>query len=77
LIVRILLWSLFDSKTTIDELQDSLPALAPPSEWIWSESGERFGIVAFGDDLSEGVGWARDLIGADPDVYEEFDTMAS
>jgi hypothetical protein len=76
LIVRILLWSLFDSKTTIDELRDGLPALAPPSEWICSEPGERFGIVAFGDDLPEGVGWARDLIGADPDVYEEFETVA-
>jgi hypothetical protein len=77
LIVRILLWSLFDSKTTIDELRDSLPALAPPSEWLWSESGERFGIVAFGDDLPEGAGWARDLIGADADVYEEFETVAA
>ena len=76
MIVRILLWSIFDSKTTIDELRDGLPALPPPSEWIWSESGERFGLVAFGDDLPEGVGWARDLVGADPDVYEEFETLA-
>jgi hypothetical protein len=75
-IVRILLWSIFDSKTTIDELRDGLPALPPPSEWIWSESGERFGLVTFGDDLPEGVGWARDLVGADPDVYEEFETLA-
>jgi hypothetical protein len=75
-IVRILIWSIFDSKTTIDELRESLPALAPPSEWIWSESGERFGLVAFGDELPEGAGWARDLIGEDPDVYEEFDTVS-
>jgi hypothetical protein len=74
-IVRILLWSLFDSKTSIDELRKGLPALPPPSEWIWSESGERFGIVAYGDGLPEGVGWAGDLIGADPDIYEEFDTI--
>jgi hypothetical protein len=74
-IVRILLWSLFDSKTSIVELREKLPALSPPSEWLWSESGERFGIVAFGDDLPEGAGWARDLIGADPDAYEEFDTI--
>jgi hypothetical protein len=76
-IVRILLWSLFDTKTSIDELRDSLPALESPSEWLWSESGERFGIVVFGEDLPEGVGWARDVIGADPDVYEEFETIAS
>jgi hypothetical protein len=75
-IVRILLWSIFDSKTTIAELRDALPLLEPPSEWVWSESGERFGIVAFGDDLPEGVGWARDLIGEDPDIYEEFETVS-
>jgi hypothetical protein len=75
-IVRILIWSLFDSKTTIDELRTSPPPLSVPSEWIWSESGERFGIVAFGDELPTAVGLARDLIGSDPDVYEEFDALA-
>jgi hypothetical protein len=76
LIVRVLIWSLFDSKTTIDELREGLPGLPPPSEWIWSDASERFGLVAFGDELPEGAGWARDLIGADPDAYEEFDTLA-
>jgi hypothetical protein len=76
LIVRILIWSLFESKTTIDELRQGLPPLAPPSEWIWSESGERFGVVVFGDELPEGVGWTRDLIGDDPEVYEEFDALS-
>ena len=76
MIVRILIWSIFDSKTTIEELQEGLPALAPPSEWILSESSERFGVVLFGDEVPEGVGWARDLIGDDPDVYEEFDTIS-
>jgi hypothetical protein len=73
-IVRILIWSLFDSKTTIDELRDSLPELAFPSTWIWNEANDRFGLVVYGDDLPEVVGWARDLIGEDPEVYEEFDT---
>jgi hypothetical protein len=72
-IVRILIWSLFDSKTTIDELRASLPELPPPSAWIWNEAGERFGLLAFGDELPEAVGWAADLIGGDPDVYEEFE----
>lgn len=76
MIVRILIWSLFDSKTTIEELREGLPALPPPSEWIWNEASERFGIVAFGDELPEGVGWVRDLIGDDPDVYEEFETVS-
>jgi hypothetical protein len=30
-IVRILIWNLFGSQTTIDELRESLPELVPPS----------------------------------------------
>ncbi len=30
--------------------------------------------LAFGEDLPEAIGWAQDLVGAEPDVYEEFDT---
>jgi hypothetical protein len=76
MIVRILIWSLFDSKTTIDELRESLPALESPSEWIWNEVADRFGLVLFGEEVTEQVGWVRDLIGDDPDVYEEFDVVA-
>ncbi len=75
MIVRLLIWSLFDSKTTIDELRDSLPDVAPPSMWIWNEVNDRFGLVSFDEDVPESVGWARDLIGQDPEVYEEFDTL--
>jgi hypothetical protein len=74
-IVRILIWSLFDSKTTIDELRDSLAELEQPSEWIWNEASERFGLVAFGEDVPEPVTRARELIGTDPEVYEEFDAV--
>ena len=75
MVVRILIWSLVDSETTIDQLREALPALEPLSEWIWNEASERFGIVAFGEELTEAVGWVRDLIGDDPDVYEEFDVL--
>ena len=75
MIIRIFIWSLVDSKTTIDELQESLPELEPPSEWIWNEAAERFGLVLFGEEVVEAVGWVRDLIGADPDVYEDFDVV--
>jgi hypothetical protein len=74
-IVRILIWNLAASQTTIDELRATLVELEPPSEWIWNEASERFGIVAFGDELPETLGWAQDLIGGDPDVYEEFDVF--
>lgn len=56
MVVRIFIWSLFESKTTIDEVRESLPALAPPSEWIWNEASERFGLVLFGEEVSEAVG---------------------
>ena len=74
MIARVLLWSLFDSKTTIDELRESLPELEPPSQWIWNEAAERFGVIVFGEDLPEPIGWAQDLVGEEPDVYEEFDS---
>jgi len=74
-IARLLLWSLFDSKTTIDELRVQLPELAPPSAWIWNEASERFGLIALGDELPEGVSRVRDLIGREPEVFEEFDVL--
>jgi hypothetical protein len=74
-VVRILIWSLFDSKTTIDELRDSLPELEPPSAWIWNEASERFGVVVFGEELGEAVASARELVGKEPDAFEEFDVL--
>jgi hypothetical protein len=74
-IVRVLVWNLFDSKTTIDELRDAIPPLEPPGAWIWNEASERFGLVCFDDELPEAAGVARDLIGRDPEVYEEFDAL--
>ena len=65
-VLRLLIWNVFDSKTTIDELRESLPELVPPSQWIWNEAAERFGVLAFGEELPESVGWAQDLVGAEP-----------
>ena len=31
--------------------------------------------MAFGEELTEAVGWVRNLIGDDPEVYEEFDVL--
>jgi hypothetical protein len=30
-VVRFLIWSVFESQTTLDELRDALPPLEPPS----------------------------------------------
>jgi hypothetical protein len=73
-IVRLLIWNVSDSKTSIDELRESLPELVPPTQWVWNEATERFGVLVFGEDLPESIGWAQDLIGDEPDVYEEFDS---
>jgi hypothetical protein len=69
-----LIWDVFDSKTTVDELRESLPELVPPSRWIWNEATERFGAIVNGEDLPEAIGWAQDLVGSEPDVYEEWDS---
>jgi hypothetical protein len=74
-IVRVLIWSLFDSKTTVDELRDALPEVEPPSAWIWNDASDRFGLVAFGDDIPPGAERAQELVGREPDVYEEFDEL--
>ena len=74
MLVRLLIWNVAESQTTIDELRESLPELGPPSRWIWNEVSERFGVMAFGDELPESVGWAQDRVGGEPDVYEEFDS---
>jgi hypothetical protein len=74
MLVRLLIWNLSESKTTLDELRESLPELAPPSHWIWNEATERFGALVVGEDLPEAIGWAQDLVGDEPDVYEEFDS---
>lgn len=75
MVVRILIWSLHESRATIDELRDALPELEPPSSWIWNEATERFGLLVFGDELPPESADARELVGREPDVYEEFDEL--
>lgn len=70
--VRLLLWNLADSMTTLDELRAKLPELPEGDTWISDRIGERFGLISFsGDD--EPVANARELIGKDPEVGEEFE----
>jgi hypothetical protein len=81
-ISRILLWSLADSQTTLDEVRvriDLLEPLPEPSAWLLNDAAERFGIVLFSDDVDEelpaAVAEVTALIGREPDAYEEFDTL--
>ena len=75
MIARVLLWSLYDSKTTVDELESQLPELVPPSTWVWNPASERFGLIAYGDRLPGDLEHVRRLIGLEPEVYEEFDLL--
>jgi hypothetical protein len=70
--VRLLLWSLADSKTSLDELRAKLPPLPAGDHWISDAAGDRFGLISFtGEDAPAAE--ARELIGKDPEVGDEFD----
>jgi hypothetical protein len=69
--LRLLLWSLADSKTTLEELRAQLPELPEGDAWISDEASERFGLVSFSGSMI-GVQEVRDLIGKDPEIGEEF-----
>jgi hypothetical protein len=71
-IARILIWSLFDSKTTLEELREHLPSLPEGDVWIANEAQDRFGLISFGDPLPD-LGEVTQLIGVEPTVAEEFD----
>ena len=69
--LRLLLWNLADSQTTLDELRAQLPELPEGDAWISDEATERFGLVSFSGSM-ESVEKVRDLIGKDPEIGEEF-----
>jgi hypothetical protein len=71
-IVRILIWNLYDSKTSLDEIRVHLPELPDGDRWSSNDVQERLGLVAFGDELPD-LGEIPELIGKEPDVAEEFD----
>jgi hypothetical protein len=71
-IARILIWNLFDSKTTLEELREHLPSLPDGDVWVANEAHDRFGLISFGDLLPD-LGDVPGLIGDEPAVAEEFD----
>ena len=70
--VRLLLWNVADSKTTLDKLRSKLPDLPEGDQWISDPTSERFGLISFSGSLEE-VERIRDLIGKDPEIGEEFE----
>ena len=77
MVVRIVMWSLGDARTTIDELRERLDPLETPSAWLWNEPAERFGALVVGDevDVADHLALARELIGKEPEAFEEFDAL--
>jgi hypothetical protein len=81
MIVRILLWRLDEATASLDDLRDGLDELEPltaPSTVLVNEAAERIGALVFTEDdegLPAQVEELRALVGRDPDVYEEFDTL--
>ena len=91
MLVRLVLWSLADSKTTVGELRrylrdESVDAFADVpglrfKAWISDETTERWGAVYVWESREAAdqavPSRARDLIGKDPEIAEEFDVEAT
>lgn len=91
MVVRLVLWSLADSKTTIAELRrylrdesveefEQVPGLRFKA-WVSDETTERWGAIYVWESAEaaqqELPSRARELIGKEPDVGEEFDVEAT
>jgi hypothetical protein len=80
-IVRIVLWRLDERTPSFEELRDRLNDLEPlpaPGAFLVSAAAERIGalVVAEEDEPPpDQLDDLRALIGRDPDLYEEFDTL--
>ena len=91
MVARIVLWSLGDSKTTIEELRrylrdESVDAFAEVEglrfkAWISDPAGERWGAFYLFESLEASEqplpSQVRELIGKEPDIAETFDLEAT
>jgi hypothetical protein len=90
-LLRLVLWNLADSKTTIEELRrylrdesvdafEDVPGLRFKA-WISDEASERWGAVYLWESREDAEqelpSRARELIGKEPDIGEEFDVEAT
>ena len=91
MLLRLVLWSLADSKTTIEELRrylrdesvdafEDVPGLRFKA-WISDETTERWGAIYLWESREDAEqelpSRARELIGKEPDIGEEFDVEAT
>jgi Putative mono-oxygenase ydhR len=90
-ILRLVIWNLADSKTTIEDLRrylrdESVDAFSEVpglrfKAWISDEATERWGGVYLWESAEAASqvlpSRARELIGKDPEIVEEFDVEAT
>jgi hypothetical protein len=90
-ILRLVLWNLADSQTTIEELRrylrdESVDVFAEVpglrfKAWVADEATERWGGIYLWETAAAASqvlpSRARELIGKDPDLVEEFDVEAT
>src|SRR5689334_18208156 len=91
MLIRLVIWNLADSKTTIGELRryladESVDAFAEVpglrfKAWFSDEATERWGAIYFWESREAAEqplpSRARELIGKDPEIGEEFDVEAT
>ena len=91
MILRVVLWSLADSKSTIEELRRYLQDEAVDAfedveglrfkAWVSDPAGDRWGAFYLFESAAaarhELPSRARELIGKEPDLVEEFDVEAT
>jgi hypothetical protein len=91
LILRIVIWNLAESNSTIEELRrylrdESVDAFAEVpglrfKAWISDDATERWGGVYLWESVEAArqplPSRARDLVGKEPDIVEEFDVEAT
>ena len=82
MIVRIVLWRLDERTPPVEELRDRIDELEPlgaPSAFLVNEGAEQIGmlLVTEEDDPSPPqVEALRDLVGREPDLYEEYEALS-
>jgi len=81
MIVRLVLWRLDETTPSFAELRgrlDDVEPLDPPGALLVNEAAERIGALVVADEAEElppQLEVLRLLVGRDPDLYEEFDTL--
>ena len=81
MIVRFVLWRLDETTPSLEELRgrlERLEPIEPPGALLVNEVAERIGAIVVAEDdedVPAQLEQLRLLVGRDPDLYEEFDTL--